>query len=130
MNADAPKLPGSYLLYDGECPACRSYVAIARLRQLWPDLRVLNARDQPQLVADLRWRGYEINDTFVLSLGGTIYAGPQATRMIAEQGRAHGGPRSWFLAAIGTAPWSRGLYPWLSRGRRLLLTLLGKPLID
>ena len=71
---------GNFLLYDGECPACRSYVAIARLRQLWPDLRILDARQEPELVTDLRAIGYEINEGFVLSLGDRIYFGPEATR--------------------------------------------------
>ncbi len=120
---------GNFLLYDGECPACRSYVAIARLRQLWPDLRILDARQEPRLVAELRGQGYEINDGFVLSLGGRIHFGAEATRMIGEHGRGHGGARSAMLGAIGNAPWSRSLYPWLNRCRQLLLKLLGRSLI-
>ena len=34
----------NYLLYDGECPACRSYVAFSRLRTLYPDIQELDAR--------------------------------------------------------------------------------------
>jgi hypothetical protein len=33
------------------------------------------------------------------------------------------------LTAIGAAPWSRALYPWLNRARQLLLRLLGRRLI-
>lgn len=120
---------GNFLLYDGECPACRSYVAIARLRQLWPDLRILDARKEPELVAEMRAKGFEINDGFVLSLGGTIYFGPEATRMIGEQGRSLGPLRSAILGTVGTAPWSRRVYPWLNRGRQLLLAVLGRSLI-
>jgi hypothetical protein len=120
---------GDFLLYDGECPACRSYVAIARLRRLWPNLRILDARHEPELVAELRALGYDINEGFVLSLGGSIYFGPEATRVIGEHGRAHGGARSVVLRAIGTAPWSRRLYPRLNQGRQLLLRLLGRSLI-
>lgn len=122
-------MSGNFLLYDGECPACRSYVAIARLRQLWPDLRILDARKEPELVAELRAKGYEINEGFVLSLGGTLYFGPEATRVIGEHGRSHGPARSAVLGAIGTAPWSRRLYPWLNRGRQLILAVLGRSLI-
>ena len=122
-------MSSNFLLYDGECPACRSYVAIARLRELWPDLRILDARKEPDLVAELRAKGLEINDGFVLSLGGTLYFGPDATRMIGECGRDHRGLRSWVLRAIGTAPWSRGLYRWLNLGRQLLLAAMGKSLI-
>lgn len=120
---------GNFLLYDGECPACRAYVAIARLRQLWPDLRILDARQEPELVSELRGQGYEINEGFVLSLGGRIYFGPEATRVIGERGRSLGSVRSAILGAIGTAPWSRRLYPWLNRCRKLLLAALGRSLI-
>ena len=114
-----------FLLYDGECPACSAYVAMARLRQLYPGLRVLDARAEPALVAELRGRGYEINTGMVLCLDGVIHFGADATRAIAVLGRA--APSRWrraALGAIGTAPWSRRLYPWLNHGRSVLLRLL------
>jgi predicted DCC family thiol-disulfide oxidoreductase YuxK len=117
----------SYLLYDGECPACSAYVAMARLRQLYPDLQVIDARTAPALVAEMRGQGYEINVGMVLNLDGVVHFGAEATRMIACLGRAS--PSRWrrmALSFIGTAPWSRRLYPWLSRGRGALLRLLGR----
>jgi predicted DCC family thiol-disulfide oxidoreductase YuxK len=120
-------LDTNFLLYDGECSACSAYVAIARLRQLYPDLRIVSARTEPDLVAELRRKGYEINDGMVLSLDGKIYYAAEATRMIAILGRDS--PSRWrraSLAMIGTAPWSRPLYPWLNRGRLLLLRILGR----
>jgi predicted DCC family thiol-disulfide oxidoreductase YuxK len=120
-----------FLLYDGECPVCSAYVAISRLRQIYPGLRVLDARAEPALVAELRGRGYEINTGMVLRLDGVIHFGADATRAIAVFGRA--GPSRWrraVLGAIGTAPWSRRLYPWLNRGRSLLLRLLRRGTIS
>ena len=93
-----------FLLYDGECPACSAYVAIARLRQLYPALKILNARSEPDLVAELRTRGYEINDGMVLCLGGAIHFGADATRMIAQLGSASSSRwRRTALGLIGTA---------------------------
>jgi hypothetical protein len=121
----------SYLLYDGECPACRSYIALTRLRQRFPDIRVLDARREPERVADLRRRGLEINEGMVLSLDGVIHFGPEATRMIAILERPVAGWASWLtLAFIGSAPWSRRLYPLLNAARQLLLRLLGRKLIS
>ncbi len=114
-----------FLLYDGECPACSAYVAIARLRQLYPALKILNARSEPGLVAELRTRGYEINEGMVLCLGGAIHFGADATRMIAQLGSASSSRwRRTALGLIGTAPWSQRIYPWLNRGRGVLLRLL------
>jgi predicted DCC family thiol-disulfide oxidoreductase YuxK len=120
-----------YLLYDGECPACRSYVALARLRQHFPGIRVLDARAEPERVAALRRRGFEINDGMVLYLDGVIHFGPEATRMIGVMERpvAALAPRL-ALAFIGTAPWSRRLYSLLNAARQVLLRLLGRKLID
>ncbi len=120
-------MDSNFLLYDGDCPVCSAYVAVARLRQLYPDLRIVSARAEPALVAELRAKGYEINEGMVLSLDSTIYFGADATRMIAMLGRAS--PSRWrraTLAFLGTAPWARPLYPWLNRGRLLLLRLLGR----
>ena len=118
-------MPRDYLLYDGECPVCTAYVAMARLRRLYPDLAVLDARTDPVLVADLRRQGYEINEGMVLRLGGAVHFGAEATRMIAVLGRSS--PSRWrrtALGLIGAAPWSRRLYPWLNRARQVLLRLL------
>jgi predicted DCC family thiol-disulfide oxidoreductase YuxK len=122
---------GDYLLYDGECPVCSAYVAMSRMRQLYPSLRVLDARAEPALVAELRSRGCEINEGMVLSLDNKIHCGAEVTRIIALLGRSS--PSRWrrlALHAIGGARWSGRLYPWLSRGRALLLRLLRRPLID
>ncbi|MDX2202654.1 MAG: DCC1-like thiol-disulfide oxidoreductase family protein [Hyphomicrobiaceae bacterium] len=134
MTSPSPELsaltPESFLLYDGECPACRSYVAFSRLRRLYPDLALRDARQAPDLVAALRRAGYEINEGMVLKLGADIHFGPEATRMIAELGRTAPSPLTRLgLKAIGGAPWSRALYPWLNRARQLLLRLLGRKLI-
>ena len=117
---------GDFLLYDGECPVCSAYVAMTQLRRLYPRLKVLDARTEPALVADLRQQGYEINEGMVLTLGGVVHFGADATRLIAHLGRAS---PSWWrragLSLLGAAP-----YRWLSGGRLALLRLLGRRLID
>jgi predicted DCC family thiol-disulfide oxidoreductase YuxK len=120
-------LDSNYLLYDGECPVCSAYVAMSRLRQLYPDLQVMSARDQPAMVAELRREGYEINQGMVLSLDRKLYFGAEATRMIATLGSASAAQwRRILLAGIGSAPWAGALYPWLNRARQVLLWVLGR----
>jgi predicted DCC family thiol-disulfide oxidoreductase YuxK len=117
----AAPLPGreaNFLLYDGDCPVCSAYVAMSRLRQLYPDLRVASARDEPELVVALRQAGYEINEGMVLSLDRKLYFGAEATRMIAVLGRASSSRwRKVALASIGTAPWAQRAAPDHVTGR-------------
>ena len=119
-------MPRDYLLYDGECPMCRAYVTMTRLRQLYPRLEVLDARAEPTLVAELRRQGYEINDGMVLHLDGAVHFGAEATRTIARlSSAAPSGWRRTGLSLLGAAP-----YGWLSRGRLALLRLLRRGLIE
>jgi predicted DCC family thiol-disulfide oxidoreductase YuxK len=122
--------PDSFVLYDGDCPICRSYMALAQLRTLRPDIAVLNARDHPGLVAALRARGHEINDSILVKLGPRVYEGAGATGLIARLGSDNPWTRRAALYAIGGGPWAATLYPWLRATRNLLLRLLGKPLIS
>ena len=119
----------SYLLYDGECPACSAYVAMSRLRQKYPELSVWNAREQPEKVGAWRARGYDVNEGMILVLDGRMHFGAEATRMIALIGGAQSLPARGFLWTVGLAPWARVLYPLLNRGRQLLLWLKRVPLI-
>ena len=117
----------NFLLYDGDCPVCSAYVAMSRLRNLCPTLRVMNARSEEALVAELRGEGYDINEGMVLSLNGRIHFGADALGMIATIAGASPSPwRRRALALIGRGIWARRLYPCLNRGRRLLLGVLGR----
>ncbi|BCH24859.1 DCC1-like thiol-disulfide oxidoreductase family protein [Mesorhizobium sp. L-8-3] len=117
----------NYLLYDGDCPACSAYVAVAALRKLHPSFQVLDARHEPLLVAAMRSQGFDVNEGIILDIGGKIHFGADAVRMMARLGKDHGIARRTILVATGDASWSAWLYPRLKRGRRRLLELLGRP---
>ena len=104
-------------------------MALAQLRRLRPDIAILNARDEPELVASLRRDGHEINDSILVRLGPDVYEGSRATGLIAQLGSDNPLTRRLALYAIGGGPWASALYPWLRATRNLLLRLLGKPLV-
>jgi predicted DCC family thiol-disulfide oxidoreductase YuxK len=122
-------MTGDYLLYDGECPACSSFVAFSRLRQSHPALQLLDARHQPELVEELRRAGYEINEGMVMRLGDRILFGGEVTAMMARLSKEPGRLRRAVMWTIGEAPWANALYPVLRACRNLLLKLLGRRLI-
>lgn len=121
--------PDSFVLYDGECPVCSAYVALAQLRTLRPDLQVLDARQEPALVVALRAEGFDVNDSILIRLGSRVYSGGAATRLISQLGSGNPIIRRAALYAIGGAPWSGALYPWLRAGRKGLLRVLGRGMI-
>lgn len=113
--------PGDYLLYDGECPVCAGFVAFAEFRRRHPELKLLDARHEPALVADLRRDGYEINDGMVLVVDGRLYFGAEASAKLASYRSDLPLTKRAAMAAVKTTP-----YPLLRGARTALLRLRRK----
>ena len=123
MQSDSPN---DYLLYDGECPVCNRYVLWSGLRRHCPGIELLNAREWPNLVRDLRTQGIEVNNTMVLNLNGRRYIGAAAMTAICglvEPASLRERTVRFFTQSPRTM---RAAYPFLVRGRKLLLQLLGR----
>lgn len=116
--------PDAFVLYDGECPVCQAYVALAQLKQRHPGLQILDARTQPELVAALRSESYDVNESLIVGIGPTVFAGAAATRLISQLGSSNPILSRAALYAIGGAPWASALYPWLRATRNGLLWVL------
>lgn len=112
---------GDYLLYDGECPICAGFVRFAEFRRRHPDLQLIDAREAPALVADLRRQGYEINDGMVLVVDGRLYYGADANTKLASYTSGLPARKRAAMSAIGATP-----YPLLRGVRNVLLRLRGK----
>jgi predicted DCC family thiol-disulfide oxidoreductase YuxK len=118
-----------YVLYDGACPACSRYVAATGVAERL-DITLIDARSDPALVAQHAVAGRKIDDGMVVAIDGVIHYGADATRKLAEIGRPATRARRFLLWFLGKAPWADALYPALAAGRRGLLRMLGRPLID
>ncbi|MDO9382155.1 MAG: DCC1-like thiol-disulfide oxidoreductase family protein [Hyphomicrobiaceae bacterium] len=116
---------GDYLLYDGECPICAGFVKFAEFRRRHPDLQLLDARHEPGLVAELRRKGYEINDGMVLLVDAKLYYGADASAKLASYRSDLPATKRAAMAAIGASP-----YPVLRGLRNALLRIRGKAFID
>jgi len=118
-----------YVLYDGACPACSRYIAATGLAGA-RDITLIDARSAPALVAEHAAAGRKLDDSMVVSIDGVFHYGADATRKLAEIGRPATPAQRLLLWLVGKAPWADALYPALAAGRRGLLHLLGRPLID
>ena len=117
------------ILYDGECPVCRSYVRMLRLRESFGDVALADARTRPDLVAHYRARGFEVNDGIVLDIDGTAHYGPAAMTALAAISSSSARFNRFNAALFSSPRVARLLYPVLVRGRKLLLKLIGRDLI-
>jgi len=113
------------LIYDGECPVCRSYSTYVQLRQRM-GIRLLDARQSPELVSELKQRGYDLNQGMALIWESRVYLGKKALLMLNSLTFAKGVfdlPFRFLLRIPGAAAI---IYPVCKFIRWILLRLLGK----
>lgn len=130
-DAEAAKTdPGVLtLIYDGECPFCSRFVELYRIRRNVGRVNLVDAREHPDAVRDVRSRGLDIDEGMVGIWQGRFYYGQEAVSLMAMLG-AEGGlfaraNRLLFLNPKVAAT----IYPWMVRGRRTVLKMMGRKLI-
>jgi len=66
------------LFYDKECPFCNSYANYVKLKEKH-ELNILNARDNIKDIKQLKNRGFNINDGFIIIVEESkVYQGADA----------------------------------------------------
>lgn len=118
------------LIYDGDCPLCRHYVAAQQLQKRFGELRILNARElpeqAPQVLAEIQQQALIVNQSMLLRVDGRWLQGPQVLQLLASLNEPSWRNRLW-LYWFQSASRARFSYPLLRAGRNLLLKLLKIP---
>jgi predicted DCC family thiol-disulfide oxidoreductase YuxK len=116
----------NWLLYDGECPFCSSYVKLVRLREAVGPLRLINAREGgPEHDIALR-EGFDLDEGMLLHLSGRYYHGADcvnALAMLSDDSGLFGRFNGWVFRSRAR---SVALYPVLRVGRNTVIRLLGR----
>ncbi len=121
------------LVYDGQCPFCSWYV-----EQLSEHITfdALNAREDPDIVADLRAAGVDINRDIALIMDGQILKGAQAlfklsSRNVSSDGCSGCMQGRWFhrlhSSLFGWRALGVTIYPVLRGLRRIYLRISKHP---
>ncbi len=116
------------LLYDRECPICTFYshrVDIADGK-----LDCVNARERSPLRNELTALGYDLDEGMVLRVGDELFYGSDALNRLAQMSSGKGLFNRCMSLTFRSPRTARLLYPLLTRGRSLLLRLLGRSRID
>lgn len=121
---------GDFLLYDGECPFCSAYVRMQRLRAAGVKLALLDAREEPELVARFARNGMDVNEGMILRFRGTIYFGGDVMHVISLLSGPAGPINRTTSLLFANRTIARTLYPFLRAGRNTTLRLLGRRKVD
>jgi len=118
------------IVYDGDCPLCRSFMLYYRLRDLGVRTQLIDARSDDPLVATLKRQGVDLDHGMVVEFEGRTYYGANAMHLLALLGSGDTVFNRANRFLFRHRSLAHFLYPALVRGRHLLLFLLGRPPID
>jgi predicted DCC family thiol-disulfide oxidoreductase YuxK len=117
------------IVYDGDCPLCANFVRLYSIRKNAGDLELINAREQPALVRELRSKGMEINKGMIVTWRGHHYFGTEAMNLLAILGNDSGVIGALNRLLFHNRTIAAMVYPLLAAGRKAMLALLGRKLI-
>jgi predicted DCC family thiol-disulfide oxidoreductase YuxK len=126
IEPDTSSPAANWLLYDGECPFCSSYVSYVRLRDSVGPVTLADARKYPALVAEANALGYDIDVGMVLKLDGQYYFGADCIHALSLLTTASGPFNRLNRALFRSKTVARIAYPVLRSGRNLALRVLGR----
>jgi len=116
----------NWLLYDGDCPFCSSYVSYVRLRDSVGPVTLADARKFPALVAEAKALGYDIDVGMVLKLDGQYYFGGDCIHALSLLTTPSSAFNRLNHALFRSKTFARIAYPVLRAGRNLALFVLGR----
>jgi hypothetical protein len=117
-------------VYDGECPFCGAYAKLYAVRANAGDITMIDAREHPATVKELRAKGMEINDGMVVTWRGRTYWGADAMHLLSVLGASAGFFGMANRILFGREAIARVTYPILTACRRLTLATLGRKMIS
>jgi predicted DCC family thiol-disulfide oxidoreductase YuxK len=129
-GGDAVPRPEILLVYDKQCPACDAYCQVVRIRESVGELRIVDARENSDILREITGRGLDIDQGMVVKMGDQLYYGADAIHALALIGSRSGVFNRLNYWIFKSKTVSRWLYPALRAGRNLLLKMLGKTKIN
>ena len=120
------KSDGIVVVYDGECPFCTNYVRLVRLKETAGPVQLVNARERPDIVANTKMLGYDLDEGMLVLFRGKIHAGDAAMTVLSALSSRSGTLNRLFAWLFSSSKRASALYPSLRLGRNVTLKLLGR----
>lgn len=113
------------LVYDDQCPVCRTYCTNVKLDDSSVKLELVDARKDSALMNDITARGLDIDEGMVLKVGDDLYYGSDAMHQIALRARKKGWSAWMNRLFFSTHGMAHIFYPAGKAVRNLILKLAG-----
>ena len=113
------------IIYDGDCPFCRSYITLTRLKELANTI-LLNARDEPALCQELLDEGVSLDEGMVVIINNQVHHGGDAINRITLLSSKNTLFNKVAYLVFSKPVISKVAYPFLRGIRNITLRLLGK----
>lgn len=128
MTDDTPDT--IYLLYDGQCPVCHTYVTKLRIEKAAGKFVLISAREPSALLDEVNAKGINIDEGMVLKMGNQLYHGKEAIHRLALLGTKSGVFNRINFLIFRSRTLSTLLYPLCKCARDILLWALRIPKIQ
>jgi predicted DCC family thiol-disulfide oxidoreductase YuxK len=120
---DAPAL----IIYDGECPFCRNYVRLLRLREAIGQVELVDARSGDPRVSEFQRQGFNLDKGMLFVHEGRVHHGSDAVHVLAGLTNPEKSVFNRINAKVFSSRTASVLfYPLLRLGRRIALLARGK----
>ncbi|MBV6634076.1 MAG: DUF393 domain-containing protein [Alphaproteobacteria bacterium] len=136
---EQPTSPPTYVVYDGDCPLCATYIKLVRLRDATGPVEMIDARSDHPVVEMLWAKGYDLDEGMALveNFGvekfgrddQAITYGPECVNRLALMTTPSGVFNRATAALLRSQRRADALYPIFRAGRNAALKVLGKPQI-
>jgi len=111
------------IYYDGECPFCRSFVTLSRLKSMYV-VNLHNLRDSPDEVIIFTEQGYNVDDGMIVKFNDETYFGHQAVQIIAALSNKNKVVGRIYYTLFSNKRFVKFLYPLMRLGRNVTLYVL------
>tara|TARA_R110002126_G_scaffold3263_1_gene18328 strand:+ start:19708 stop:20115 length:408 start_codon:yes stop_codon:yes gene_type:complete len=119
-----------YVVYDDQCPFCRNYCQLVRIREAAGNIVLIDARKPSTLMDEINALGLDIDQGMVVKIGDHIHYGADAIHILAllsAKSDLFNRLSYWLFKSDKVAAF---IYPVLRSCRNLALKLMGIPFVN
>ena len=118
-----------YIVYDGECPLCKNYARLIRIREAVGTLELINARHVSDVVNEITSLGFDLDRGMVAKIDNDFFYGSDAIHALALLSTKSGFFNSCIYFIFQSKKTTAIIYPFFRGFRKIILWAMRIPMI-